>query len=214
MEKIAAQGGWKEAEKTMTAIAKIKPQAWKAMGATLNTLKDLTTGGTLSGFRTIGEDFKEILDLALQDAFSEFSNEIDQALAEALEPIMPEITAVLNEILPYILISVQTWKAIITGDWDEFMKWMNANVSDELKHWKNEFRKGWDVAIAYMMKGLDQMGKDWAAFWADPFGGLGDVVGIDPGLLQTFDDLGKGWAGFWGDIGKGWSGFWSDLGWK
>lgn len=184
MEKIAAQGGWKEAEKTMTAMAKIKPQAWKAMGETIEMIKDFTEGGVLGGLSDIKQDLEDTLSLTIQEALAPLSNQIDQALAEGLAPIMPEIQAWATGIGEFFTISIKSWEAILTGNWDEFIKFMEANVSEGLKQFRDDL---WSGKVA----------EDLAK-----------------GMQGFMTDINRGAEGFLADIGRGWSGFWRDLGWK
>ena len=211
MEAIAKQGGWKEAEKTMTAMAKIKPKAWRAMGDTIGDLKDFTEAGGMTGLL---DTLSETWSLQVDDAFSELTNEVTELIATVLDPFKDEIAAFINETTITLEGAVLSWKAILTGQWDDFFAWMDKNMSDDMKQFKNDFREGWDSFLNTMDKMWRGFFKDWEAFLSDPLGGLRDVIGIDPGLQKTFEDIGRGVGGFFGDLGKGWEGFWRDLGYR
>jgi hypothetical protein len=185
-------------EKTLKLLGKIKAKQWKAMGEAIGNLQEFTESG---GIDTLLGELGETWSLQVEDALAPLANEVNELVYTALEPIMPALVIAINEMTEFISISVKAWESIITGQWDEFFAWMNKTVSADMLLFKNELRAGLDSFFNTCDKMWKGFIKDWEAFWSDPLGGLGDLVGIDPGLQQTFDDLGAAWSGFWSDLG-------------
>ena len=175
MEKIAIQGGWKEAEKTISTLAKIKPQAWKAMGETIGILEDFLEGGVIGGLADIGQDLKETVSLKVQEALSPIKNEVEQALAEALAPIMPAIQAIATEVATLFGRGMGAIEAIVTGKWDEWLKQETINFQKIL----DETLTGNLAEMRLNMQKFLKMTEE------------GDF----------FRALAKGWEGFWSDLG-------------
>ena len=205
MEKIAAQGGWKEAEKTMTAMAKIKPASWKEMGETIDTLKDFVEGGAVGGLQTIGADFQKTISLKVEEMLSPLLNEVTTAVDTALAPIMPLIQETMTGLAEQFSLGMGAIQALLSGNFDVWLVDQTVKFQKGIDSWSDEWKKfhlevqkirtAWD-------KVLGGIAKDWEAFWSDPLGGLGDVIGIDPGVQSLFEDIGAGWSGFWSDVGS------------
>ena len=172
-EKVASVAS----EKTLAILGKIKAKQWKAMGKTVEQMREFAEEGGMGAF--VG-DLKDTLSLQVQDALAPLKNEVNEALMEALAPIMPTIVQFLTDGTDFLVIGIKSWEAILTGKWDEFIKWMEANTSAELKKWRRDVQNWW----ADMMKG-------WEGFWDD----------LEKGTHGFFADIGKGWSGFWRDLG-------------
>lgn len=169
-EKIAS-------EKALLIIAKIKAKQWKEMGKTVTQMREFTEANVIESFL---EGIKEAWSLQVADALSPLKNEVRELVSTALEPIMPLITTVLNEATTWVGVAVNSWKAILTGQWDVFFKYMNANMSDDMKVLKNNVNKFlYDLSRGWQGF-LSDIGKGWEGFWTD---------------------VGKGWSGFWRDTG-------------
>ena len=182
----------KETQKTIEDLSKIKPQAWKAMGNTIETLADFVEGGVFGGLKDIGQDFKDTLSLQVEEALSPLKNQIDQALSDAFAPIMPEIQAFTTEMADWFALSIGSWKALITGQWDDVLADITKKMPDWFKTMKNNFREWWDDLWSDIGRG--DIGRT-----ADiPGVPLGGSIGIDIGTA----------------IVAAWTGFWSDLGWR
>lgn len=162
-------------EKALTIIAKIKAKQWKAMGKTVEQMKEFADSG---GLESLGAEFAETLSLQVQDALSPLLNEVTTAVNEALAPIMPEIVILMTGVTDQLVLAVKSWEAILTGNWDDFFAWMNKTATDDMKTLKNNIRQYFDDMFSGKM-GRDLMA-GWEGFWTD---------------------VGAGWEGFWRDVG-------------
>ena len=175
MEKIAIQGGWKEAEKTISTLAKIKPQAWKAMGETIETITDFIEGGAVGGLKDIGQDLQETITLQIEDFLSPLKNEVEQALADALAPIMPAINDLVKEVATLFSRGMGAIEAALTGKWEEWLRKETISYQKIL----DETLTG---DLAEMRLNMQKFLK---------MAGEGDF----------FRALAMGWEGFWSDLG-------------
>ena len=197
-EKIGEAGGLtaynlnKEAEETLKALSKVKPKTWKVMGETIETITDFVDSGVVGGLKDIGQDFKNTLSLQVEEALAPLSNQIDQALSDALAPIMPEIQAFTSEIASFFSLAIGSWKAIITGEWDDVLQDITNIMPDWFKQLKNDFNQRW-----YEM---------WNDIKSGNIGAVGDLPGVPLGAGVGFD-IAQG-------IVNAWTSFWSDLGWR
>jgi len=190
MEKIAEQGGWKEAEKAMSAMAKIKPKAWKAIGETVGMLGEFIDKGV--GFKDIGQDLQDSLSLTVAEALAPLTNQVDQAISEALAPIMPEITVFTNEIADWFSIAIGSWKSLITGEWDAVLDDISSKMPDWFKQLKNDLNEWW-----YDL---------WSGLFSGDATSLIDSVPLLPTGVGTGIDIGQA-------IVTAWTSFWAGLGW-
>ena len=161
--------------KTLEILAKIKAKQWKAMGKTVEQMREFTEEAGMGDFVS---DLKETLSLQIQEVLAPLKNEINAAVVEALEPIMPLIVEFMAGITNLLVGGIKSWEAILTGNWDKFFAWMSKTATDDMKVLKNNIRQFFDDMFSGAM-GRDLM-KGWEGFWGD---------------------IGKGWSGFWSDLG-------------
>ena len=195
LEKVAEAGGWDErqAERAMEFMekaSKIKEKEWKAMTGTLGALQEIVATGGLEG---MFDRLQETWSLQVENALSPLTNQINQAVSEALQPILPEIAIVLNEMANLISVSVGSWKAIFTGEWDEVFDDISAMMPQWMLDFKNEFiQRLYDIFRGVNFSGL-----------------ISDLTfttpGVSPGLGLGMD-IGQAIAGWWYDL-------WTSLGW-
>ena len=192
MERVADQGGWKEAEEALTVMSKIKPKSWKAIGETTQIFMDFLDSGVFGGLKDIGEDFKTTLSLQVEEALAPLTNQIDQALSDAFAPIMPEIQAFTTEIADWFAIAIGTWEAVIKGKWDDVLQDITDKMPDWFKKLKNDFRDRLDKMLDDLKSGSIET--------------LSSLPGLPTGVGTGFDIAQS--------IVAAWTGFWRDLGWK
>jgi len=204
MEKIADQGGWKEAEEAMKIISKIKPKVWKAMSGVLEGIKDIASGGVVETIGTFSDDLVETISLQLGDAFAPIKNEVNELLSTVLEPIMPAITTVLNEVQDKLVVGMGAIEALLTGNWDDWFLEQQLKFQAGMDGWSEDL-KAFHLEV---QKFMYNMKKRWDEFLLNPFETLADAslspgagLGIDIGM-----DIGNA-------IIAAWTGFWQETGW-
>lgn len=129
--------GSKPATETLTSLAKVDKKTWQSMGTTVGVLKDFAASGGVKYFDTIQETWE----LQVENALSPLTNQITESVAKILEPIMPMITAFIDEMTILISDGMTVWKAILTGEWDEWFKTMEAKMPEWLKIYKNAIQE-------------------------------------------------------------------------
>lgn len=195
-----------ESEKTASILAKIKPKQWKAMGKTVEQMKEFTEEAGMGDFVS---DLKDTLSLQIADVLAPLKNDVNEAVMEALKPILPEIVTFMTGITETIVLGIDAWEAILTGRWDAWFSEQTLKFqtgmdswSDDLKAFHLEVQKArhaWD-------KNFKQFVTDWENFWKDPLGSIGQ---LREGVNAAYND----WAaGVGQDLAAGWSGFWRDTG--
>jgi len=171
-------------EKALTIIAKIKAKQWKAMGKTVEQMKEFADSGGLEGF--VG-DLQETLSLQVQDALAPLKNEVNEAVMNALAPIMPQIVEFLAGVTDFLVVGIGGLEALLTGNWDT---WIDKQI--------RKFQKDLESLNPLLREAHDNIQK-WRYMWEHGRGG---------------EAIAAGWEGFWTDVGAGWEGFWRDVGWR
>ena len=177
---VATGEGGAATNKTLKLLAKIKAKEWKAMGETVEQMRDFT-----GGMDSLAANLKETLSLQVENALAPLMNEVDAAVMEALAPIMPLISEFLTEVGEMFSLGLGAITALIEGDWDEFIKKETIDFQKDMENLEGPLRDAHTMIqkFQYMWthdRGLEAIGLGFAGFRRD---------------------VGLGWAGFWRDLG-------------
>lgn len=230
LESLLIALGSKEAEKTVTELAKIKKDQWREMGTAVDQLKGfIELGGTDEIFTNLKTHITTSISTQVEVALEPLTNLINELINTALEPFIDKLTTIVNDLTAFIGEGAEgaLIGGVVGGVASLFLPGgpiliaIGAVVgsaiqqifgTDPMNQWRNEINqlfydlsKDFTGFLGTMDKMWQGFLRDWEAFWTDPLGGLIDLIGIDPGLQKTFDDIG-------GAIAAMWSGFWSDTG--
>lgn len=134
----------KEANKTITELAKIEKQEWAMMGLIMSNVKDITENG-LAGLTDIGvgeellSSLKDTLKTELNSALAPLKNELMDAINTLLEPIMPYLEWGINTLATMISVGTSALRGLITGNFSDLNRTIEQ-LFPGANEWKaNEF---------------------------------------------------------------------------
>lgn len=166
----------REAQKTITELAKIDKEEWKLMGGVINEVQELATTG-IAGLSDVGvasdllNSLKDTLRTEFNALLAPLKNELMNMINQLIAPLLPAIQASINEIMTFLQTSFNAWEAILTLDknaWEQlFLEFQKVPELMDIKEkwhtllaeWATVYRE-FDLIMrtGYSYEDLNRMG--------------------------------------------------------